>query len=207
MAKILIIALEYLEPEWKQTLNSIEQTGLPYVIVSRDGVGNMSRAYNSVIYRYKLEDYDLLWFVSNITFEPNVPLLLAQNIGEYAAIHPAMKSSDHRFQWPDGSGQVKQVPFVEFTAPMVKAEIFVDNPLDEMLPYYYMDLDFAHRIKPNKVAVHHGVQINHVYLRNNAISHPVSELRKKLRNWWTPLSQNHMVKKWGKDWQTKLWPK
>ena len=59
MAKILIIALEYLEPEWKQTLDCIEATGLPYVIVSRDGVGNMSRAYNSAIYRYKLEDYDL----------------------------------------------------------------------------------------------------------------------------------------------------
>ena len=90
---------------------------------------------------------------------------------------------------------------------MLFRSIFVDNPLDEMLPYYYMDLDFAHRIKPNKVAVHHGVQINHVYLRNNAIAHPVSELRKKLRNWWTPISQKYMIKKWGADWETKLWPK
>ena len=206
MAKLLIVALEYLEPEWQQTLNCIEATGLPYQIVRRDGIGNMSRAFNTV-FNNPFLDYDLLWLVTNIIFEPNIPHLLAQGIGDYAAIHPAMKSSDHRFQWPDGSKEVKQVPFVEFTAPMIRTEVLYNNPLDEMLPYYYMDLDFAHRIKPEKVAVHHGAEINHVYLRNKQTEHPISTIRKRLRHYWTPLSQAHMRKKWGADWETKLWPK
>ena len=45
--KILIVALEYLEPDWKHTLKSIEDTGLPFEVVSRDGVGNMSREYKT----------------------------------------------------------------------------------------------------------------------------------------------------------------
>lgn len=205
MAKILIVALEYLEPDWHHTLKCVENTGLPFTIVKRDGVGNMSRAFNSVI--KENHDADLYWFVTNITFKPNVPFDLAQGVEDFAGIHPAMKSSDHRFQWPDGSEQVKQVPFIEFTCPMIKAEIFNENPLDEMLPYYYMDLDFAHRIKPNKVAVHHGVQIDHTYLRNKQTEHPISTIRKRLRHYWTPLSQEHMKRKWGNDWETKLWPK
>ncbi len=44
--RILIVVLEYLEPDWLQTLKCVQDTGLPYEIVSRDGVGNMSRAYN-----------------------------------------------------------------------------------------------------------------------------------------------------------------
>jgi hypothetical protein len=89
---------------------------------------------------------------------------------------------------------------------MVNAEIFRDNLLDEMLPYYYMDLDWCHRVKPNKVGVHHGQVVEHTYLRNKQ-EHPIGQLRKQLRNYWTPISQRHMIQKYGKDWQQKLWPK
>ena len=128
--KILIVALEYLEQEWQQTLNCIKATGLPYQIVSRDGVGNMSRAFNSA----KIVAYDFVWFITNITFEKSVPFTLAENIGNHVAIHPAFASSDHRHQHPDGSGEVKEVPFIEFTAPMFKTWAFVQTKLDEQLP-------------------------------------------------------------------------
>jgi hypothetical protein len=201
--RILIVVLEYLEPDWLQTLKCVQDTGLPYEIVSRDGVGNMSRAYNSIINK----EADYYWFVSNVTFSPQMPYMLAMACEErgWAGIHPAMRSSDHKFQWPIGN-EPKETPFIEWTAPMVNAEIFRDNLLDEMLPYYYMDLDWCHRVKPNKVGVHHGQVVEHTYLRNKQ-EHPIGQLRKQLRNYWTPISQRHMIQKYGKDWQQKLWPK
>lgn len=201
--RILIVVLEYLEPDWLQTLKCVQDTGLPYELVSRDGVGNMSRAYNSIVNK----EADYYWFVSNVTFSPQMPFMLAMACEErgWAGIHPAMRSSDHKFQWPDGN-EPKETPFIEWTAPMVNAEIFRDNLLDEMLPYYYMDLDWCHRVKPNKVGVHHGQVVEHTYLRNKQ-EHPIGQLRKQLRNYWTPISQRHMIQKYGKDWQQKLWPK
>jgi len=203
--RILIVALEYLEPEWLETLKCIEETGLPYEIVSRDGVGNMSRAYNTIINKNKEADY--YWFVSNVTFKPQMPYELAmacETLG-WAGIHPAMATSDHRFQWPNGH-EPKETPFIEWTAPMVNAEVFNINLLDEMLPYYYMDLDWCHRVKPKKVGVLHSQVIGHTYLRNKK-EHPIGQLRKQLRNYWTPISQRHMLQKWGKNWQQDLWPK
>ena len=201
--RILIVVLEYLEPDWLQTLKCVQDTGLPYELVSRDGVGNMSRAYNSIVNK----EADYYWFISNVTFSPQMPFMLAMACEErgWAGIHPAMRSSDHKFQWPNGN-EPKETPFIEWTAPMVNAEIFRDNLLDEMLPYYYMDLDWCHRVKPNKVGVHHGQVVEHTYLRNKQ-EHPIGQLRKQLSNYWTPISQRHMIQKYGKDWQQKLWPK
>lgn len=168
----------------------------------------MSRAYNSILMDASWKA-DYLWFVSNVTFEPEVPFRLAEHLSDsgWGAIHPSMRSSDHRFQWPIGNVP-RETPFVEWTAPMVRADLFSMEPLDEMLPYYYLDLDWCYRVKQlgYKVGVHDGVSIEHTYLRNKR-EHPIGILRKQLRNYWTPISQRHMVEKWGKDWQGKLWPK
>ena len=139
--KILIVLLEYLEPEFTQTLKCVEDTGLHYEIVSRDGVGNMSRAYNTIIDNWSLY-YDYFWFVSNVTFDKDMPFKLAETLENtgWAGVHPAMSTSDHRFQWKNGDVP-RETPFIEWTAPMVRADLFRHDPLDEMLPYYYMDLD------------------------------------------------------------------
>lgn len=208
--KILIVLLEYLEPEFTKTLKCVQDTGLPFELVSRDGVGNMSRAYNSILMD-PTWNADYLWFVSNVTFEPDLPYKLGEAIvkNDWAAIHPAMAGSDHKFQWPDKfNPNPVETSFVEWTAPMVNAELFSENPLDEMLPYYYMDLDWCHRVKQkgHKVGVHKGAEIGHTYLRNKQ-EHPIGTLRKQLRNYWTPISQRHMIEKYGKDWEKILWPK
>jgi hypothetical protein len=210
MSRVLIVLMEYYEPDFAQTLKCVEDTELPYEVVSRDGVGNMSRAYNSILCD-PLWKADYLWFVSNITFAPDTPYKLAHEMakGEWAALHPTMQGSDHRFQWPImGFDGVKESPFVEWTAPMVQAELFSSYPLDEMLAYYYMDLDWCYRVRQEgyRVGVHHGTKVEHTYLRNKK-DHPISQMRKQLRNYWTPISQKHMLTKYGKDWQTKLWPK
>lgn len=208
--KILIVALEYLEPEWEQTLADIQATGLPYEIVSRDGVGNMSRAFNSIL-ADPTWNADYLWFVTNIRFDADVPFKLAKTLEKtgWAGIHPAMPTSDHRSHWLHPVGVEKETPFIEFTAPMVRADVFSDNPLDEMLPYFYMDLDWAYRVREQKlkVGVDHSCQIRHIYLRNAENNHPISRIRTQLRAYWTPISQKHMEQKWGKGWENKLWPK
>ncbi len=101
MSKVLIVLLEYYEPDFQETVKCVEATDLPFEVVSRDGVGNMSRAYNSILMD-PLWKADYLWFVSNITFDPDLPHKLAYEMakGEWAALHPSMSSSDHRFQWP-----------------------------------------------------------------------------------------------------------
>lgn len=206
--KILIVLLEYLEPEFTQTLKCVEDTGLPYEVVSRDGVGNMSRAYNSILMDASWQA-DYLWFVSNITFDKQIPFKLAEHLSDsnWAAVHPVMNSSDHRSHHKNGDVP-RETQFIEWTAPMVRADLFSHEPLDEMLPYYYMDLDWCYRMRQfgHKVGVHHGVEIGHTYLRNKK-EHPIGTIRKQLRNYWTPISQRHMAQKWGLDWQTKMWPK
>lgn len=212
LMKILIVALEYLEPDWKQTMECVENTGLPFEIVSRDGVGNMSRAYNSILMDASWQA-DYLWFVSNVTFDKEVPFRLAEHLSDsnWAAVHPFMNSSDHRSHHRNGTVP-RETHFVEWTAPMVRADLFDGEPLDEMLPYYYMDLDWCYRMRQlgYKVGVHHGVEVKHTYLRNKEAlgqGNPISSIRKQLRNYWTPISQRHMAHKWGKDWQNDLWPK
>lgn len=206
MNNILIVALEYLEPEWEETLADIKATNLNYEIVSRDGVGNMSRAYNSILLD-PFWDAEFIWFVSNIRFDADVPYILEAGLKEtgWAGIHPSMKSSDHKSHHPHPIRTHKQTPYIEWTAPMVRSDVFLREPLDEMLPYYYMDLDWSYRVNDKGVGVHHGCQVDHVYLRN-AEEHPIGKIRKQLRNYWTPISQKHMEQKWGKDWTKKLWP-
>lgn len=206
--KLLIVLLEYLEPEFTQTLKCVEDTGLPYELVSRDGVGNMSRAYNSILMDASWQA-DYLWFVSNVTFDKEMPFKLAETLEKtgWAGVHPAMSTSDHKFQWKMGDVPC-ETPFIEWTAPMVRADLFSHEPLDEMLPYYYMDLDWCYRMRQQgyKVGVDHRVEVSHVYLRNKK-EHPIGQIRKQLRNYWTPISQKHMIEKYGKDWQSKLWPR
>jgi len=208
--KILIVALEYLEPEWEQTFADIQASGISYEIVSRDGVGNMSRAFNTILMDPTWQ-VDYLWFVTNIRFDADVPFKLAQTLERtgWAGIHPAMPTSDHHTHHLHPIGVEKETPYIEWTAPMVRADVFADNPLDEMLPYYYMDLDWSYRVREQglKVGVDHGCQIRHIYLRNAENEHPIQRIRKQLRAYWTPISQNHMAQKWGKGWEKKLWPR
>jgi hypothetical protein len=201
--KILIVALEYLEPEWKQTKKCIEDTGLDVLYVSRDGVGNISRAFNTGMEMFK--NYDLIWFVTNIVFSPECPQILAEHIGDYSAIHPAMATSDHIHLHPTKG--VQEVKFVEFTSPMFKSADFIAiGGLDEDLWHYYMDLDICARLATlgKKFAVDGENIIGHVYLRNN-VKHPITKIREQLRNLMAEHGKQKMSIKYGKDWRNKVW--
>lgn len=220
---IVIIALQYEEPEYEQTRKCIEDTGLPVIWANRDGVGNYSRAFNEAfIYGpvedpkgnsgiYRAHDFKYAWMISNITFDPQVPFELADDMDikllNLAAIHPAMHGSDHRHQWPDADGLTKIVPFIEWTAPMVRTSVFSKVFLNRELAYYYMDLDWCYRVQSQNignVAVCHSAQVGHLYLRNNK-KHRISQIRSALRDHWTPRSQREMARLYGPDWKKKDW--
>lgn len=220
---IVIIALQYEEPEYAETRKCIEATGLPVIWANRDGVGNYSRAFNeafkngivwmpeSVDPFKKASDFKYAWMISNITFDPQVPFELADDMDiellNLAAIHPAMHGSDHRHQWPDADGITKIVPFIEWTAPMVRTSAFTTTPLNQELAYYYMDLDWCYRVKEKKlgnVAVCHSARVGHAYLRTNK-THRISQIRSALRDYWTPRSQWEMARLYGGDWKKGNW--
>lgn len=148
-----IVAIIYQEEYWKETELLLAQTNDPVYLVDRKGVGSMSEAYNTGFKEaMKDKEYEWIWFVSNVTFKikdwQNIKNL-ANTLTDYAAINPVY-NSDHAHLRPGHSEfSVYDIPFVEFTAPLVRASVFKENPLDEMLPYWGQDLDWSYRVKQN----------------------------------------------------------
>ena len=211
MQKLAIIALKYLEPEWQETQDCLSKVNYPVFYADRDGVGNMSRAFNEAFDKYVKGKFEYVWFVTNITFAPDVPdkLLKEMQSNFIDAIHPCMGNSDHLHLRSNGMGAATSVPFIELTAPMFDCEAFAYFKLCEETPYYYMDLIISKQIKDagGLLCVHNGAEVHHTYLRNKVKKHPISIIREQLRNYHTPLSKAYMVKTYGEDWQSKLWPK
>lgn len=209
MKSCLIISIVYLEPEWIETKRCIDKSGFPVHYVERKpmGVGYLAEAINRGFRESNAIQYQYAWIVTNITFAPGVPGRLLKSMDRYDVIHPAF-NSDHIHERPDGSGVVKPVPFVEFTAAMVRAEVFKDYPLDENLPYWGHDLDHGYRMWQNgyKVGVDHGCIIGHTYIRNKE-SHPITVQRKRLRKLTDYKTRLHLEKKYGKEWREIIFPK
>ncbi|MFT3704650.1 MAG: hypothetical protein QM802_19955 [Agriterribacter sp.] len=207
MKRCLIISIVYLEPEWIQTKRCIDATGLPVYYVERNpkGIGSLAEAINRGYKEAKGHEYEYVWFVTNITFEPHVPYALCDSLDMFinvACIHPSF-DSDHIHERNDGSGKVKSVPFVEFTSAMVRTSVFNNYPLDEDMPYWGHDPDHGVRLWLNNhaVAVDHGVQIGHTYIRNNTKGHFVTSRRKIERAMMDEPTCNALQAKYGPDWR------
>ena len=208
MNRLVIISLKYLEPYYENTLKCLQEIPYPILFADRDGVGNMSRAFNEVFERMPF-NVEYVWFLTNVTFSPDVPEKLMQVLDSdpnIAAVHPAMATSDHRHLWP---GETRDVPFIEFTAPMFRAADFARFMLDENTPYYYMDLIISHQLKQEgkRLVCVGDAEVQHTYLRNERKQHPITNIRKQLRDYHTPISKRYMEQTFGADWQIKLWPK
>jgi len=209
MGKTIIIALRYEESSWKQTWDCISKCGCPVIIADRNGMGNMAQAFNKayqenevVIYKY-----DYIWFVTNIVFNSDILPKMEQELDNSfcSAIHPSFES-DHLFCRKDGSDIAKIVPFVEFTAPLIRRSLFDKFPLDERMPYWGHDLDWGYRINQAsyKIAVHHGCEIQHTYIRNNESQEDITLMRKKNRKLWDKHTTQVIIEKYGENWREKL---
>lgn len=212
MKSCIIIAIKYLEPEWKQTDWCIKSTGYDVHYVDRipAGTGSLAEAINRGFSESNALEYEYAWIVTNIVFQETVlPRLIGcMNATRWAVIHPSF-SSDHIHERTDGSGKVKIAPFVEFTGAIVRTDIFKDFPLDEDLPYWGHDLDHGYRMwqAGHKVGVDHGSIIGHVYLRNNKGMHPITLQRKQMRRDTDQQTREALQAKYGQQWRDIVFPK
>lgn len=211
MGKVGIVSVIYLEPEWQQTRESIVACDVPTHYVDRQGRGSLAKSHN-VGFRKLLEkhpDLDYVWFITNPKFDPAILPKLVEAMDEtgYDCIHPAF-DSDHLFCRPDGSGEIKAVPFVEFTAPIVKVDTFKKYPLDEYMPYWGHDFDFGYKVRSNGgvVAVHHGITVEHIYIRNNVNARPhyATTQRHELRRKSNRPTHKRLEQVYGKAWRHTL---
>jgi len=198
---IYIVAVEYHEPEYKKTVDSISSVDVPVVFIDRNGTGSLAEAYNKGFKQIK-EPCEYVWFVSNISFGRGVLKSLLEAIGDYAAIQPSYMS-DHISLQP-GKG-IEEVPFVEFTCPLVRYDVFEKFPLDENMPYWGHDLDWGHRIREAgfKLACHKEVQIGHTYIRHG-MKYRVTRERARLRKESNASTTKALENKYGKDWKEYL---
>lgn len=207
---ICAIVLKYEEPGWtEQTIACCEAAGITKIVIAeRDGVGNMSRALNAALRYTGAFNYKYIWFLTNVTFTPDVPMaMMAAFDPMTACVHPC-HDSDHAHLQKCGHTP-EQVPFVEFTAPMFRAlHLWLLEGADESMPYWGMDLDWSYRAKQAgynlKVL---PVRVQHVYLRHQKQKYPISTFREQLRAYHHSHTEAALVRKYGPDWAKTLWPK
>lgn len=203
---IRIIALRYEEPYYADTLECIWGSGLPVTYADRQGVGNFSKAMNEAAMQPHQEEF--LWFLTDVTFDPKTPLRLAENMGKHNlwALHPAHQS-DHQSHIPDGSGEVKYVPYIEWTAPMVRTSLFHElGGLDENHHYWYQDLLFSKQLRDRGLymGVDHGNPVGHIYRRNELV-HEITKQRYDLRLKRDIIERELLRKRFGPRWRSVLW--
>lgn len=197
-----IVAIKYLEPEYKETVKCINDTGLPVIWVDRNpaGIGSLAEAINRGV---KQATTDYVWIVTNITFFSDVPKRLLQHIGEADVIHPVFKS-DHK-HLREGKG-IGVIPFCEFTAAMVRRSTWME--LDEQMPYMGHDLDYGYRVwkSGGKILCDYTTPIGHVYIRNA----PFNKYRAKrlqARRETNHSTKSALKRKYGEEWKEITWYK
>lgn len=218
MTKVAIVAIVYHEPEYEETRKCIEACNVPIVWMERNpvGVGSLAAAINSGFQIAKNHyNPEYVWFVTNVTFSdkmlPGLLLEIEQPCAtRYAAIHPCF-DSDHqhlRFycKYPQSNHYVSSVPFIEFTAPIVRANIFEKFPLDEKMPYVGHDMAWGYDIRQAgyKIGVYHGAKLGHTYIRHSKSTHPMTKRRRFLRSQAVKPTIKQLIARYGRDYRDKI---
>lgn len=211
---MIILSIVYHEPSWQETKKCIEATGLPVHYVERNpkGVGSLAEAINrgvrEISRAYPKGQY--IFIVTNNTFDPELPLELKFSMPDYmVAIQPAF-DSDHIHERPNGSGLVKEAPFIEFTCLVARPDILLKYPLDERLPYWGHDIDVCYRLRKDgyEIGVHHGFTIGHTYIRHNLKNgNRFTKRRYELRKKTDASTRRALERKYGHEWRDIIFPK
>ncbi len=213
------VILKYDEPGWtERTYECAKAAGIKRIIFAdRHGVGNMSRAFNDAIFnpdgsiKNVFSIYTHIWWLTNVEFTPDTAgqLLAAFDNdpdNDTAAVHPC-HPSDHRHL--QSAIQPAVVPFIELTAPMFSTKALRRvGPMDDDMPYWGMDLDWSHRAKSAgyKLMVS-PARVGHEYLRHVKNKSAITEVRERMRVIWHSHTEAALIRKYGVDWHTKIWPK
>ncbi len=207
MANTIILAIKYAEPEWQQTLACLLKQKEPVIFIDRNGTGSLAEAINRGIKSIS-GDYDYVWIVTNILFFPDTLHKLQENMkaNNCDAIHPAFASDHAHLRINNIVRITKRVPFLEFTAPLIKLSLLKNFLLDEDMPYWGHDLDWGYRVSLHNytLAVDNTAPISHTYIRNNNFNHDITLIRKKLRKATDDNTRAALVKKYGANWSNLL---
>ena len=205
---LIIVAIRYLEKEYQETVRCIEATALPVIYVDRKpaGIGSLSEAVNR---GFKAVDkkYKKVWFVTNVTF----PVWAADSLASvldsgYSAVHPSFDSDHPHICQREGDG-IRRAPFIEFTAPMFRTEVFANLMLDERMPYWGMDLDISYRMHAAglRMAIDHRFALGHTYIRHTKPK-PTTTLLRQLRRKETDAGTRlALKKKFKEEWDFIDW--
>lgn len=200
-----IVAILYKEPEYVETKRFLKQLNLPIVYVDRNGTGSMAKAYNRGFDRLieLYPDLEYVWMVSNVVPYLDTLKQLEEAMEGYDAISPSFQS-DHEHTRPQFFDGVKEVPFIEFTAPLVRVSTFKKLPLDEEMPYWGHDLSWGYEVRQQggKVGVHYGTQVRHEYIRFKVKRKPlpVTKERQRLRKESDQNTRDRLHALYGDNW-------
>jgi SAM-dependent methyltransferase len=208
--KICIVSLIYLEPYWEETKKNIIESGYPVIYVDREGIGSMTKAFNSSITkikeRFKNDLPEYLFFVTNINFDKKLidRLISSMDSTGFGAIHPTHQSHHKSHNYADHN-EVVETKFIEWTSPIVKTDLFLKLNLNENHRYWYFDLIWSYEAKKMgyKLGVDHGAKVGHTYLFDNK-SHIISKIRDDLRWYHNPEELKTLIKNYGLNWKQTL---
>lgn len=207
---VAVLAVIYHEPDWLETLRCMAGLdGVPVYLTDRNGAGGLAVAFNRGFNQHDLVRYRYVWFLTNITFNPDILPLLVEGLEKHkttaVAIQPAYES-DHRFLRPGDGNPVAEVPFVEFTCPLVRAPYYYREFLDPDLPYTGHDVDWGYRARKLgfSLLVHRKLIVGHTYIRHSKSTHPSTLVRSRLRHAAEAGTQERLRKKWGVNWRGVL---
>lgn len=209
MIPIAIVAVVYQEPDYAVTRRAIEACNVPVCWIDRRGVGSLAKAINDGVAQTAPLQAEFLWIVTNVGFGFELLPWLHQRLKgrrDLAALHPAFES-DHVFCQPDGSDDIVEVPFVEFTCPLVRAEVLRQYPLDNRMPYWGHDLDWGYRVRAAgwAVGVDHGAPaIEHTYIRNTPQTNPITVERHARRKASNAGTTSLLRTLYGRQWREVL---
>lgn len=214
MNKVCIVSIVYHEPEWQETKKCIEALNVPVIYAERDpkGVGSLAEAINrGFAESVALAEFKYVWFVTNCTFIPRMLKEMIEYMDLYPscpAIHPCFDSDHQHLRQninTEGSHEfMTYVPFIEFTAPLVRTSIFREFLLDENMPYVGHDLDWSYRIRERLTqvpAVYHGEKLGHTYIRKKRQFNPYTRARKRARQQADQSTIRALENKYGKNWR------
>lgn len=209
LEKIYPIVLLYEEAGWKKaTEDCLSAAGFrQWDYADRDGVGSMSKAFNRAFYDISPRREKYIWFVTNVTFPPEMPAALLDVMEKHpkcAAVHPVFDSDHPHIKTPPPG----PVPFIEWTAPMIRIEALDDvGLLDEALPYVHFDLDWSYRAREAgwELRVDGTHRLQHTYLWKDA-PEQISRMRRELRTLRHPASVARMIEKYGPNWKNITCP-
>ena len=208
------IVLRYHEKGWtEKTVACLIAAGFEesdIVYADREGVGNMSKAFNNAFQDKLMNDQKpFTWFLTNVAFPEQMPASLLDLIlsdKDIAAVHPAFDSDHPHIR--NAYGISREVPFVEWTAPLVNAALFFDVYLDSDMPYWGMDLDWSYRAREEgyTLAIDGRHRLGHTYLRLTDQKDPITIERERIRKTFDKSTEERLIEKYGADWMVKLWP-